>query len=272
MFQYASLLGIAARQNRVIISSSNGNESSLERYLVNVQVKPGAAHCQGVAKITESACCRLDRNAVNLDKDKNYEIEGFLRSRDYFKDYEELIRKSLTFQNSILHKARKIIEGVMTSHNISMSKVILVGVHVHRSNRVKDAARVQGYQVAPKEYFHRAMDHFRKKYQNGPRSGSKSVLFIVVSEDHAWVNQNLLGPKFKDVIVVPSHEPETDMALLTLLDHVITSVGSFSWWVAYLNKGDVVYYKYPIAKVSSLMADYGGTLCNYFSSSWKAME
>ena len=40
--------------------------------------------------------------------------------------------------------------------------------------------------------------------------------------------------------------PERDMALLSLCEHTVVSVGSFGWWSAWLANGVTVYYSSAI--------------------------
>jgi galactoside 2-L-fucosyltransferase 1/2 len=98
---------------------------------------------------------------------------------------------------------------------------------------MKPHLRKFGHIPAPKSYFDQAL-----KYMNSRHPGA---IFVVVSNDLPWAKRSLLGGS---IIFAPDHlTPETSMALLIMMDHLILSVGTFSWWSAYLSHAvDVVYF------------------------------
>jgi galactoside 2-L-fucosyltransferase 1/2 len=61
-----------------------------------------------------------------------------------------------------------------------------VGIHVRRKDYEKHLNRIFGpSKLAGPDYFRRAMDHFRVRYN--------SPVFLVVSNDMAWCRQHLKG-------------------------------------------------------------------------------
>ena len=44
-----------------------------------------------------------------------------------------------------------------------------------------------------------------------------------------------IAPLHDDVIISRGNTPCVDLAILSVCDHVIQSVGTFSWWAAYLS-------------------------------------
>ena len=82
------------------------------------------------------------------------------------------------------------------------------------------------------------------------------------------------GPKrilleMLNVIYSSSNDDLLELALLTLCDHTIMSVGTFSWWAAFLAGGDVVYYKNHILPNTRVGSFYNDT--QYFLPHWKPM-
>ena len=77
---------------------------------------------------------------------------------------------------------------------------------------------------------------------------------------------NIVG---HDVIHSSSQDDLLELTLLTLCDHSIMSVGTFSYWAAYLAGGEVVYYKNHIRANSPLSKNYNDT--QYFLPHWKPM-
>ena len=78
------------------------------------------------------------------------------------------------------------------------------------------------------------MDYFRQKYSD--------VHFVACSESHSWCKENLAP--LPNVTLVHGTRQE-DFSLLVTCDHIIITFGSFSWWAAWLNSGDVVYFNHP---------------------------
>ena len=126
----------------------------------------------------------------------------------------------------------------------------LVGIHVRRGDKVDSE-----YILPGKDYFTRAMDHFKRKY--------KHTYFIVVSEDKKWGQKNVIGD---DILHSTSSSDLIELTLLSLCDHTIMSVGTFGWWAAYLAGGDVVYYRDHVPKNSELSSFYYNS--RYFLPHW----
>ena len=72
------------------------------------------------------------------------------------------------------------------------------------------------------------MKYFTSRY--------KRVLFVVLSDDIPWCRQNVRG---KDV-VYSNNSPSVDLAIASLCDHAIITVGTFGLWVAWFADGITV--------------------------------
>ncbi|VDD86493.1 unnamed protein product [Enterobius vermicularis] len=72
-----------------------------------------------------------------------------------------------------------------------------------------------------------------------------------------------------DIFYLTNSSTEVDMATLTLCNHTIASVGTFSWWIGYMTGGETVYYKGWPRKSSSLASKF--VPADYFPSSWIGM-
>ena len=66
------------------------------------------------------------------------------------------------------------------------------------------------------------MSFYRRRYRN--------VHFVVCSDDISWCMENIHSP---DVTFSESKEQITDMAILSLCDLPIITVGTFSWWAGF---------------------------------------
>ncbi|PVD31781.1 hypothetical protein C0Q70_07199 [Pomacea canaliculata] len=65
--------------------------------------------------------------------------------------------------------------------------------------------------------------------------------FVIASENTRWCRENT--PPGAQVEYLDVHSPAVDMSVLVSMDHVITTFGSYSWWIGYLNEGITVYMK-----------------------------
>ncbi|CAL1545211.1 unnamed protein product [Lymnaea stagnalis] len=260
LFQYASLLGIAQRQSRLLVARGN---TTLAHLLRAPKFKINKSQCRSVARLVESACCRMDESLVNLEINKNYEIEGSLHSWKYFKDNFDSIRKEVQFHDGIVHQAKRIVEKALLIHNSTTTDTAVVGVHVRRGDKLHWSSVDQGYRVAPREYFLKAMKYFRDLLGG-------SVAFLVVSDDHAWCKSNLDG--LPGVMLIRRHDPSVELTVLGLLDHSIISTGSLSWWAAFMAKGKVVYYADFVEKDSKARSRYDANFEDYMLPGWIPMS
>ena len=110
----------------------------------------------------------------------------------------------------------------------------LVGIHVRRGDITNGTHHDYGQEPAPTDYFAHAVAHFRVKYP--------AALFFVISNDDAYCKTIFTGPKF---IFLEQHHEAVDLAILSLMDDLILSVGSYSWWAGYLSDAEeTLYYKF----------------------------
>ena len=166
-------------------------------------------------------------------KDKSYlsynlSINGFLQSWKYFDNVSREVKKIMSFKPKILLAARQIVENIK---NNSQS-IVTVGIHVRRGDFQWRPHQEMGYTIASTEYISRATNFYRYK--------ARHALFIVVSDDMNWCRTNING---SDLIYSNSTEAITDLAVLSLCDHVIITGGTFGWWAGWLSGGTVVYLK-----------------------------
>lgn len=144
-------------------------------------------------------------------------------------------------------------------------EIVKVGIHVRRGDKVDNPK----YTVADAEYYRRAMEYFRERYNRdgaNNEEGDKEktrVYFFVTSDSTSWVdaNPNVFGSD--DIVLMPNTAEDgdegsntasrdedgewnvmIDLALLIECDHIIISGGGFGFWAAYLgahrNGGEVI--------------------------------
>ena len=258
MFQYASSLGIAYTKNpnngiACIITDPdiiqydelrNSNED-----LMNVCKGPfhSCDKYEDMDYITIPENAYAKYNIKPFLVEDNIEIEtdmdqGFLQSYKYFDHISDIVRKKFEFKNDIAKRVSIYME------KIKSNGTTVIGIHARRGDHLS-----LGYmKFPPPTYFHKARDYFRNKY--------KKVKFIVATNDKAWATETFKSND-TDVITHSKSAPE-DLAILGACDGVIMSLGTFSWWGAWLSGGPVIYYKnefnmsHPINKGNVRKSDY----------------
>ncbi|ESO82952.1 hypothetical protein LOTGIDRAFT_169777 [Lottia gigantea] len=190
--------------------------------------------------VKEAGCCTISQEILNLPSDKPVFVFGYFQNYRYFEKYKNDIKRLLSFRGHILLAAKNKLKMLFTGRfagrtGSDLLDHTLVGVHIRRGDYLEDAIKASGYTVAPKEYLYRAMNYMRIRYHK--------ILFIVCSQDINWSNEIFRNKS--DVIVAPVGSAAVDMALLTLMNHTIITVGTYGFWSAWLNpqNGTVIYYK-----------------------------
>jgi galactoside 2-L-fucosyltransferase 1/2 len=122
----------------------------------------------------------------------------------------------------------------------------IVGIHIRRGDIMKSSAK-SGRNVATKEYYLSALDLLR-------RNGLQNAIYIVCTNDPEWARQNLL-PEIATMHVVETEDPVIDLAILTMTDHLILSVGTYSFFAGYLSDAQTVIYYARGAEPGSFIAN-----------------
>jgi galactoside 2-L-fucosyltransferase 1/2 len=152
----------------------------------------------------------------------------FVSVGPYLQSYKYLdadLSQTFVFLPAIQQEATKVMNQLRSSPDM-----LLIGIHVRRG----DVANSVDYlRAAPMSYFGRAMDHYEHKYIG------KQIKFLIASDDIPWCQEQDL---FRSAAIVHS-SPAVDLAILSLCDHIIMSVGTFGWFAGKFAGGGVVYYK-----------------------------
>ena len=249
MFEFASLLGITAANTDIIpvlpassrlrrlfkidvLKGFVDDETSL--YIGNMDIKDEKGSGQ-----FSPGLCLLGMPPVG----KNVLIKGYLQSWKYFKNVEQDVRRQFQMQKQFVDFAKEHMRTVVDTRARRLwpngrytTEYVSVGIHVRRGDMVMNHNRYYGYTLPSRTYFTKAMEYFMSKYSR--------VIFIVISTSTYWVRSNI--PIENNILIPSPGEVGNDFAVLLECNHVIISVGSFSWWAGWLNNGTVVYYAdYP---------------------------
>jgi galactoside 2-L-fucosyltransferase 1/2 len=138
-------------------------------------------------------------------------LNGYFQSWKYF-DADMQVR--LRFKPDIQADAAAVLQQFRSS--------VTVGIHV----RYKHQTEVAYLRFPPRSYFEQSMRSFRLKH--------KAVKFVVASDDPVWCSKQSIFQDPDVHVLAERSMPALDMAILVGCDHMITTVGSFGWWAAYL--------------------------------------
>ena len=230
LFQLACMLGIASRQKMVPVLP---NRSVFRVFNLTSLKLPES--CRGQRMWAFEATGIINRRfnpmtemfgSVSKRLDVNIVIKTHLLSWKYFSHIENSLRKKFNFIPSVQHKAKKFLEEKIPE-KYKESNITYVGVHIRLTDRTS-------HWQNKVEYLQKATKYYNQKYAN--------VVFVVCSDNIRWSQDN-----FPDKNVVFSvdyqSEPWVDLAILSMCNHTITTVGTFSWWAGWLAGGEVVYYE-----------------------------
>ncbi len=234
MFEYASMVGIARRNSMMPCIPADVP-------MLTAAFRITAKVCHDTSTwpaFGERYACSYDNRTELLNNAGNVELMGFFQSWRYFRDIERDLRRELKFHQQILEVAEIYVADVMHKYfpETSRRDVIIVGVHVRRSDMLKDYNEDLGYTVADRDYLDKAMSHFERLF------GSRRLLFIVCSDDVVWSQENILPRRGSRLEFSTALSDVEDLALLSLCDHTVITVGTFGWWGAWLAGGNVTYF------------------------------
>ena len=151
----------------------------------------------------------------SLSKDKY--LEGYFQSTEYFKEYDEVIKKELIVKDRVLQKNKKLLEEIEKGESVC--------VHIRRG----DYTIVTNHLVCTIDYYKKAVKLMKKKIKN--------YKFYIFSDDINWVKENIdFGC---DVTYVEGNNPNyEELRLMYTCKHFIISNSSFSWWAQHLSSND----------------------------------
>lgn len=242
MFVYASAYALAHNTNYCLVASPHFELWNMfdELTAESADVPDGVA----IKTIHEDKPGRYSESLESLPA-TDIRLCCFLQSWKYFHAHKGSLRKEFSFKRSVISSATALFQkyvhlqpvSSMGYHhgNQSQRTMTYIGVHVRIGDLNSTEHLKRGYKVAPLGYILRAMEYYRTKY--------KQVLFLVFSDfsDKDWCRTNL-APNRPDVVLTGYNPPEFDLAMLSLCNHTVVTVGTFSWWASWLAGGDVVYY------------------------------
>lgn len=222
MFQYASLMGIADKQNCLYgIDYCKGNKIPWNDFTDDETINKNtlvltksfnlsALNCTEKYKtVYEHDHFHFNPNFFNVGDDVH--LHGYFQSEKYFKHIESAIRSEFTFRPEIIAAAKSYLQDKQSHETVS--------IHVRRG----DYVILSHHGTCDLGYYTAALNHFNDKSYN----------FIIVSDDIEWAKSTFVGSD--NFFVSESRNQFIDMCLMTLCNHNIIANSTFSWWGSWLN-------------------------------------
>ncbi|XP_067653564.1 galactoside alpha-(1,2)-fucosyltransferase 2-like isoform X2 [Haliotis asinina] len=276
MFEYAAVYAIARKKKMKIFLTRNHQLNKIFHIDESVIVRKP---CGGFSNVN-TPCCGYDAEVLDrIHNNTCQRVFGYFQSWRYFDSVIANIRRQFTFRRNIVQTADAKLWSVVNKHKKYPFKTAtrgrcvhahaqskrnactFIAIHVRRGDLMLPIRVKQGRRAAPKQFYLRAMDYFRRLYHD--------ALFIIGSDSQQWAEENLAGP---DAIVLKDMLPEVDMCILSRCNHTVMSVGTFGWWVGFLGRGKTVYYNRPFTNNSETAAMYSRYEKDFIRPGWIGMS
>lgn len=165
----------------------------------------------------------------------NYRFFGYFQSWKYWIKYEREIRGVFQFNDEIKRKAVSQFHQILKEKDFTLDKdSVVVSIHVRRGDYFSEEIVSYGYLTPNATFYLNAMSFFKNKFSK--------VLFMVGSTDTEWCRKTFDGEP--NTHISTGNSAAEDMALLSLANHTIMSVGTYGWWVGWMSGGISIYYKH----------------------------
>ena len=252
LFMYASALGIALENNRTLevyppIPEMQTNLSISSSWISNFKEDQ-------YRELKYEKCCCYYPESQHLEK-KNLSLSGYLVSWKYFHKYRNIIVSEFRFSQSIKEHTNSFLSHIKSLNTSTM----LIGVHIRRGDFLVQAHVDKGYTVATEDYVKKAVYYFQNKFK---------CFFVIATNDRTWTESVFSSLINIQYIFTGTGSPYIDMSIISSCDHVITTTGTFSWWIGYLSTGIVLYYNNFPKEGSWLKTTQFCDMENYFFPQW----
>lgn len=171
-------------------------------------------------KIEEDTNEDIDFYLKTENTGKNILFDGYFQSEQYFKKYEDIIKKDFTFRDNIREKGDIYIKQIKNNINYP-----IVALHIRRADNL-------GYNsptiLVSDTFRDNAISYIKKKY--------KRFHILIFSDDKEWCVNNInYKSEFITQSIVDGFTDIEEMYIMSLCDHFIIGSSTFSWWSAWLS-------------------------------------
>jgi len=207
LFQYAALKGIANRLECKLLVPNHLKE--LFHFFKLEHLMPEQI---GDSEFKEYRCKNIF-HYQDLRFKKNQDLVGYFQSWKYFSQIEAEISEDFSFQNSILEKAKILIQAYNNPYFL----------HVRRGDYL---LKEDYHPVLNLDYYNKAIEAYSKESE-----------CLVFSDDINWCKKNLKidGKYIESKEALPDY---LDLAIMSLCNGGIISNSTFAWWGAWLQKSN----------------------------------
>lgn len=172
---------------------------------------------------------------VAQSKGANYRFNGYFQSWKYWIKHERDIRSVFQFNDEINRNAVSQFHEILKERDFTLDNdSVVVSVHVRREDYLSKEVVNYGKLSPGATFYFNAMSFFKNRFNN--------VLFIVGSTDTEWCRKTFHGEP--NIYISTGNSAAVDMALLSLANHTIMSVGTYGWWIGWMSGGISIYYKH----------------------------
>lgn len=194
-------------------------------------------------------------NTIAHSKGTNYMFKGYFQSWKYWIKYERDIRSVFQFHDEIKRNAVSQFQKILKERDFTLDKdSVVVSVHVRREDYLSEEVVNYGKLTPSATFYLNAMSFFKNKFNK--------VLFIVGSTDIEWCRKTF--DREPNTHISTGNSAAEDMALLSLANHTIMSVGTYGWWIGWMSGGISIYYKHIFVPGSPFSKQFRSNSTNDF--------
>ena len=198
-----------------------------------VKIVP-ASHTRSWSTVNETQYMQYDD--IRVQNNDKLQIRGYRQNYRYFIDSKNALRRLFQFRQHYVDVADKLKRELLQSFS-DIRQPVLVGVHVRIGDIMEQELQSYGYNVARKSFFEKSMSIMANRH------GRDRIIFVITSDtmSEAKATMSNLSVNY-NVFFVEGKLAHEDFAILSSMDHMVTSGGTFGFWAAWLCGGDVIYF------------------------------
>jgi hypothetical protein len=210
MFQYALLVGVAARRNLDVVIP----EEQMLGFDLTAEMRPRhELKNQGPIFQEQGAAFHFDERVFHCEADTDF--NGYFQSHHYFTHAEAKLRREFSFVPEVEAYARQWLKKIETYAKGRPR----IAVHARRGDYLNYPGRFIPFTDS---YFQRAREAI----------GIKNPAFIFFSNEPSWLIETYPG---NDFLLLDEPDEFVCLCVASECEHFICSASSFSWWAAWLS-------------------------------------
>lgn len=219
MFQYAFLIGMAAKHNRkyCIPHENVFGKHYYQELRSNIYDAFDINPAKGISSFPTlpEAQFHFDENLFERPPVRDTNFVGFYQSEKWFAHASDLVRKEFTFKSKYMDVAKEMRKHLSGD---------IISLHIRRTDYINNA----NHDTITMEYYEEAL-----------KLVPSDCKVIIFTDEPEWAKAQPLFPDDR-FFVSETNCPYTDMSLMTLCDYHILANSSYSWWGAWLSNSKKV--------------------------------